>query len=131
MSFFKFILVFIVLSAITTIAVSVMGVEFGSVSYWDRHGLFLLVFLALFPRLTLLFSSLPFGGFFWWLGFIFCPRYLIALLATLVYFHTNPILVTFAWFIALFGESKEKVFIHKRVVRDHNRVIDVEAKVIS
>jgi hypothetical protein len=79
-----------------------------NVNYFERHGLFFLIFLSFFPRLSLLFSSVPFGGIFWWLGFIFCPRILVSSLATVVYGHTNPVLVFLSWVIAIMGEIFEK-----------------------
>lgn len=82
--------------------------EFGHVNYWDKHGIFFLIFITLFPRLTLLFSSVATGGFFWWLGFLFVPRILVASLATVSYFHTNPVLVIISWLVALGGETAEK-----------------------
>lgn len=128
----RFIIFFLILVLVNAAAVSLLGLDYGDVSYWQRHGVFLLIFLALFPRLTLLFSSIPFGGLFWWLGFIFAPRYLIALLATVTYWQTNPILVTFAWLVAVGGESTEKYYIRRRVVRYDDRssgpVIDVSAR---
>lgn len=84
-------------------------------SFWDNHGIFFLIFITLFPRLTLLFSSVAFGGFFWWLGFIFAPRLLVAILATTAYWQTNPILVVISWFVALSGEAREKTFFRNRV----------------
>lgn len=85
------------------------------VNYWDNHGVFFLVFITVFPRLTLLFSSVAFGGFFWWIGFIFAPRVLVAILATLAYLQTNPILVIISWVVALSGESTEKYTLRKKV----------------
>lgn len=78
-------------------------------NFWDVHGLFFLVCIFFFPRLTLLFSSVAFGGLFWWLGFIFLPRLLVAILATQAYWETNPILVCGAWMWAVSGELVEKV----------------------
>lgn len=84
-------------------------------NFWDHHGIIFLVLIALFPRLTLLFSSVPFGGLFWWLGFIFAPRILVAVLATITYGSSNPILVIISWIIALSGESGEKYYVNNRV----------------
>jgi hypothetical protein len=128
----RFIIFFLILLIVNAAAVSLLGLEYGSTSYWQRHGVFLLIFLTLFPRLTLLFSSIPFGGFFWWIGFIFAPRYLVAILATINYWQTNPILVTFSWLIAVGGESTEKYYIQRRVVRQKTSpttgpIIDVDA----
>ena len=90
-------------------------VELGSENYWDHRGVFFLFFVTLFPRLTLLFSSVALGGVFWWLGFIFVPRILVAVLATLAYWDANPILVLISWLVALSGESSEKYLIRDRV----------------
>lgn len=105
---FKGIAIFFILLVGTSILMDTMQTEFGSVNFWDNHGVFFLVFITLFPRLTLLFSSVAFGGFLWWLGFIFCPRILVASLATVAYFHTNPVLVVISWIVALGGETMEK-----------------------
>lgn len=85
------------------------------VNFWDKHGLLFLIFITLFPRLTLIFSSVATGGVFWWLGFIFVPRILVAVLATLSYADTNPILVILSWFIAFSGESTEKYTLRRNV----------------
>jgi cellulose synthase/poly-beta-1,6-N-acetylglucosamine synthase-like glycosyltransferase len=77
-------------------------------NFWDVHGVWFIVFMFFFPRLTLLFSSVLTGGFFWWLGFIFTPRLLVAILATKVYLHTNPVLVVLSWIWAIAGEKFEK-----------------------
>lgn len=124
--------IFLVLSLISTLGMAFFGVRFGNENYWHMHGVFLLFFLAFFPRLALLFSSIPFGGLLWWVGFFFCPRYLIALLATFTYWAHNPVLVSIAWFVALGGESTEKYYIHRRMRREAGTtVIDVETRVID
>ncbi len=83
--------------------------------FWDHHGIFFLIFITFFPRLTLLFSSVPFGGLFWWFGFVIAPRILVAILATVTYFSSNPVLVIIAWVVALSGESGEKYYVKNRV----------------
>ena len=88
--------------------------EFGNINFWEKHGVFFLIFITLFPRLTLLFSSVATGGFFWWLGFLFVPRILVASLATVAYFHTNPVLVTISWLVAIGGEAVEKAGLRGR-----------------
>jgi hypothetical protein len=100
--------VFFLLIVGTSVMMTIFKTEFGTINYWDKHGVFFLIFITFFPRLTLLVSSVPFGGFFWWLGFIFLPRVLVASLATVAYFHTNPFLVTMSWLLALGGEVFEK-----------------------
>lgn len=111
---FKAAAVFFILVVATSLMMDVFKTEFGTVDFFQRHGVFFLIFIAFFPRLTLLFSSVPFGGFLWWLGFIFCPRILVAILATVTYFHTNPVLVTLSWLIALGGETAEKMGVVNR-----------------
>jgi len=100
--------IFFLLIVASSVMVDIFKMEFGSINFWQKHGVFFLFFITFFPRLTLLFSSVAFGGFFWWLGFFFVPRILIAALATVAYFHTNPVLVTISWLIALGGEVFEK-----------------------
>lgn len=105
----KSIAVFCVLVVATTIMMDTMQTEFGKVDFFQKHGIFFLIFITIFPRLTLLFSSVATGGVIWWLGFVFCPRILVASLATVSYFHTNPVLVVISWIVALGGETAEKV----------------------
>lgn len=106
--FLRILAVFMVLTLATTIMTDLFQAEFGDVNYWQKRGPFFLIFITLFPRLTLLFSSVVSGGFLWWLALIFCPRVLVAILATAAYWQTNPILVTISWSVALFGEVFEK-----------------------
>lgn len=106
--FFKGSAIFFILLVATSVMMDVSKTDFGTIDFYQKHGFFFLVFITLFPRLTLLFSSVVTGGFFWWLGFIFCPRILVASLATVSYFHTNPILVVISWIVALGGETMEK-----------------------
>lgn len=104
----RFLLVFTLVSLISMVAVSAFGVEYGQSRYWDSHGVGLLIGLALLPRITLLVSSVATGGLVWWLGWLFAPRILVAVLATVAYFNANPGLVVIAWLIALGGEFGEK-----------------------
>ncbi len=79
--------------------------------FWEVHGIFFIIFMFFFPRLTLFFSSVVSGGILWWLGFLFMPRLLVAILATKYYWDTNEILVILAWFWAFGLESGEKVMV--------------------
>ncbi len=76
-------------------------------NYWDNHGIVFLICIAIFPRLTLFFATIMSFGLFGWLGFIFAPHILVAILATNYYWDTNPILCVIAWVIALGGSSGE------------------------
>jgi hypothetical protein len=78
------------------------------VDFWEVHGVLFILFMFFFPRLTLLFSSVAFGGFLWWLGWVIAPRLLVAILATTSYWETNTILVVLTWFWAIGGEGAEK-----------------------
>jgi hypothetical protein len=114
-TFFRLFIVFLTLLGAFTLATSLFDLEFGSDNYWGKHGVFFLLFITLFPRLTLLFSSVPFGGLFWWLGLIFAPRLTVAVLATLAYWEMNPVLVIISWVVAFSGESSEKVMVTRQV----------------
>jgi len=109
----KILLIFIAVSLASTLLINHFNIRFGTVDYWNIHGFWFLVFISFFPRLTLFFSSVPFGGLFWWLGFIFTPRLLVAVLATVAYWNTNKFLVIASWLIAIGGESSEKYYIHR------------------
>lgn len=83
-----------------------------NVNFWDVHGIFFIFFMFFFPRLTLFFSSVAFGGIFWWLGWLIAPRLLVAILATIHYADTNIVLVVLTWIWAAsieFGEKKVMV----------------------
>jgi len=75
-----------------------------------HHALFLLVGLAVFPRITtaamMLWGGLLSGGLLWWLGWIFAPHLLVAFLS-LPYWHSDPLLVIVAWVFALCGTGGE------------------------
>jgi hypothetical protein len=54
--------------------------------FWQVHGIFFLIFITLFPRLTMLFAvTVPFG-FLAWLGWLFAPHLTVAILATQYYY---------------------------------------------
>ena len=119
----KILLIFIAVSIASTLLINHFNIRFGTIDYWNVHGFWFLVFIAFFPRLTLFFSSVPFGGLFWWLGFIFAPRLLVAVLATVAYWNTNKFLVVASWLIAIGGESSEKYYIHRGAFRRNRRII--------
>ena len=120
----RFLIIFFIFSTASIIAITVFDIELSKDNYWNHHSAILLIFLTFFPRLALFFSSIPFGGIFWWLGFIFCPHYLVAILATINYWPQNFVLVSIAWLVALGGEASEKYFI-QRTVKKNSRIIDM------
>ncbi|MBX7100487.1 MAG: hypothetical protein K1X89_22405 [Myxococcaceae bacterium] len=75
------------------------------------HPLVLLVGLAFFPRLTLLFVGGPFGVLHW-LGWLVAPHLLVAILATGQYWSTDPFLCVVAWFFAFAGTGSEGKLAH-------------------
>ena len=105
---------FLAVTGAVFLASQTFGVTFGHYDFWNHHGIFFLIAIATFPRLTLLFSSVAFGGLFWWVGFFFAPRILVATLATLAYWNENPILVVISWLVAFGGESSEKMVVINR-----------------
>lgn len=70
------------------------------------HGIWFLIGLATIPRITLiLFAATPFGWLAW-IGWLFAPHLLVAILS-LPYWPTHPYLVIIAWLMALFGTGGE------------------------
>ena len=108
---------FLMLVGGATLFGRLFGISLGVGNYWDYHGWFLLLFMITVPRLTLLFSSIASGGFFWWMGWLFAPRFLIALMATINYWHSNEILLLFSGLIAIARESTEKCVIKNRTTQ--------------
>jgi len=76
-------------------------------NFFDNHGVFVLLALAVFPRITLLVASFATGGLFWWIGWVFAPHLLVAILS-LQFWDTNPVLVMISWFVAIVGTGAEQ-----------------------
>ena len=70
------------------------------------HGVFFLLGLAVFPRVTLLlFAATPFGWLAW-IGWVIAPHLLVAVLS-LPYWDSHPVLVIIAWVMAFVGTAGE------------------------
>lgn len=83
-------------------------------NFFEHHSVITLICLALFPRLTLLIASFSTGGVLWWLGWIFSPHFLVAILS-LHYWDTNPVLVVVAWLVGFGGTITEsKIARHRK-----------------
>lgn len=82
-------------------------------NFFDQHDVVTLICLATFPRLTLLIASFATGGVLWWLGWIFAPHLLVAILS-LPYWDTNPVLVIVAWIVAFSGTGTETAIVRAR-----------------
>ncbi len=87
--------------------------------FWLVHGIFFLIFITFFPRLTMLFAITVHFGLLGWLGWLFAPHLTVAILATEYYWQTNPILCIIAWFIALAGTGGEYKMVHAGGRRRH------------
>lgn len=79
-------------------------------NFWMVHGLFFILFLCFFPRITMLVTGICFAftGFWFWVGWLLAPRLTVAILASITYWDTNPVLCVLAWLWACGGESAEK-----------------------
>lgn len=124
---FKLIIAFFALTGAVALLTQNSDLTFGQENFWDVHSAFFLVAITFFPRLTLLFSGVAWGGLLWWLGLIFAPRVLVAFLATIAYWQQNPVLVAIAWVVAVGGESSEKYVVVSRTPNARKRGFD-EAK---
>lgn len=119
-SFWRFLIAFLAITGAVALATSQFGVRFGHFNFWNYHGVLFLIFITLFPRLTLLLSSVPTGGVLWWLSWLFIPRLLVAVLATLNYWYQNPFLVVISWLVAFGGESSEKyAVVHRNAWKEY------------
>lgn len=87
-------------------------------SFWTFHGFWFVFFMCLFPRLTMLFTGIcfmPFTGFLFWLGWVLAPRLVVAILATFLYWQTNPVLCVITWMWALSVSKGESVVIKNKI----------------
>lgn len=124
-------LVFLAITGAVFLLQNVEPIQFGHQDFWDKRGIFFLVFVTAFPRLTLLFSSVISGGFLWWLSWLIVPRVLVATLATISYWEQNKILVTIAWLIAIGAETSEKRVVYKKTSKYQTKKIIPQGEVID
>jgi hypothetical protein len=79
-----------------------------SPDFWQVHGWIFLIGMAMFPRITMLIvGTVSSFGLLGWLGWIFAPHITVAILATTIYWKTNPVLCVIAWFVAFGGTGGE------------------------
>ena len=80
------------------------------INFWGIHGFFFIFFMFFFPRLTMIFATsvLSIYGPLSWIGWLLTPRLTVAIISTIIYWDTNPVLCVFTWLWALGGESTEK-----------------------
>jgi hypothetical protein len=77
-------------------------------NFWDTHTWLFILAMMFFPRLTMLFATTVGGGFLYWLGWVFAPRLVVAIIATSLYSQHNLTLIVITWFWAIGGELFEK-----------------------
>lgn len=82
-------------------------------NFWDYHGWLFILAMFFLPRLTMLFATTFGGGILYWLGWFFAPRLTVAIIASMLYWPQNSILVIFTWIWALIGEGAEKSRLRK------------------
>jgi len=82
--------------------------------FWQNHGLLFLLGCTFFPRITILFFSGVSFGILSILGWLFCPHILVAIIATNIYWNTNPILCIISWLLAFGGTSTEAKIVRSR-----------------
>lgn len=89
-------------------------------AYPQLEGVFICIMLAVFPRLSLAYLTLVTGTFVITILGLICwvifPHILVAIIATDLFWETDPILVIFAWFIAFSCEVVEKTVIRRRYI---------------
>ena len=82
--------------------------------FWQVHGWLFLLGATFFPRLTMLFAVTAPFGILAWLGWLFVPHVTVAVLATIYYWDTNPVLCVIAWLVAVGGTAGEGKVASKR-----------------
>ncbi len=70
-------------------------------SFWETHTIWFVIAMHFFPRLTMLFATTFGGGILYWLGWLLAPRLTVAVIATILYLETDPVIValTVCWCI--------------------------------
>jgi hypothetical protein len=72
-------------------------------NFWDYHGWAFIIFMLLFPRLTMLATGIwmKFLGLWFFLGWLFMPRLTTAILAIHFYWDQNPVICVLACLLVL------------------------------
>ena len=78
--------------------------------FWEVHGFWFIFFMFLFPRITMMCTGIFLGWMspLFFFGWLLLPRLTVAIIASMLYFNSNPVLCVFTWFWALGGECTEK-----------------------
>ncbi len=100
--------------------------EATGVDFWQVHGWAFLIGLVFFPRITMLVAgtALEFmkfaspWGILAWIGWMFAPYLVIAILASTFYWDTNPGLCVGAWILAVSGTGGESYTATRKSSKD-------------
>ena len=89
-------------------------------SFWDAHVYDTLILFGcvFFPRITMLAMGgvdLAFATVLHGFGWFLTPHIMVAVLATMTYWDTNPALVIFSWFFAFTGTGTEGTTVKVKV----------------
>jgi hypothetical protein len=85
-----------------------IGEDAMTTDFWANHGILFLLGMGFLPRITMLLMGTFHGfGALGWTGWVFAPHVTVAVIATNLYWHTNPVLCVLAWLVAFGGTSKE------------------------
>ena len=84
------------------------------IDFWSNHGWLFLVGVTLFPRITLFITGILPIGILGWFGFIFVPHIHVVIIATTLYWDTNPWLCIVSWVVAFCGTGGEGVTARKK-----------------
>jgi hypothetical protein len=77
-------------------------------NFWQNHGWLFLIAVTFFPRITMIAAgTISTFGPLGWIGWFIAPHLTVAILATTIYWHTNPVLCVVAWIVAVGGTSGE------------------------
>ncbi|MEK7120652.1 MAG: hypothetical protein AAB840_01010 [Patescibacteria group bacterium] len=81
----KFLIIMLVAFSLVACATPEWPAERNTTDFWQVHGIWFLIFMALFPRTTMLLATAHPIGCLSWLGWLVAPRILAAIIATHYY----------------------------------------------
>ena len=100
-------------------------------SFWEHHSILFVIAMFFFPRLTMLLATTYGGGLLYWIGWLFAPRFTVAVIATMFFGSTNTFLVVLTWLWALGGETTEKGCAGRRSSRRPRPLRSGQAQVVG
>ncbi|TXI89802.1 MAG: hypothetical protein E6Q36_02740 [Chryseobacterium sp.] len=90
------------------------------IDFWNNHDFVFVLCMFFFPRLTMLLGTSVCKGAepIFWIGWLFFPRFTVAMIATYLYGHSNTFLVGLTWIWAINLEVIEKREVKNRFYAD-------------